>query len=292
MVNYVRHFRAIQYKMEADSRVTIYHLGLYWALFQTWNEHSFQTPIHVYRDEIMARAKIRTRNTYAKCMRELSEWNYISYDPAAHCFGPWLVAMRRLDGLKNVRERPAGDPPEASVSGTVARTSEGHVSETTGETACASTSESTGRTPTINYINNTNIQNNLNDNEQANSISNFGNDFTHPVQTPGAEEKSDTRGAGPGAGDPPAGDGTEAIPASLDEVYPFFASLYSTRVEAEKFYHYFNAKGWRIGEKSPMHNWRSAARHWILNAVRFNPHNGPTPGSLASPGPQNYAEPL
>jgi hypothetical protein len=289
MVNFVKHIRAIMYKLEADSRIEAHHVCLYWALFQTWNEHRFQNPMRIYRDEVMARAKIRTRKTYAKCMRELAGWSYFSYEPARHHFEPCLVLMRRFDGGKNAdvyapQREPGSEPDDRPLTSDVRDPQRDPTGEPRDDTRRG--------THNINYINNTNIQNNLNDNEQAHPISDFGNDFTHPVQTPGAEEKSDTRGGGAGASDRPGGDGTEAVPASLDEVYPFFAALYSTRVEAEKFYHYFNAKGWRVGEKSPMHNWRSAARHWVLNAARFNPHNGPTPGSLASPGPQNYAEPL
>lgn len=283
MVNFVKHIRAIMYKIEADSRIEAYHICLYWALFQTWNEHRFQNPMRIYRDEVMARAKIRTRKTYAKCMRELAGWNYFSYEPARHHFEPCLVVMRRFDGGKNAdvydpQREPSGDPNDRPLTSDVHDPQR----DPTGE----SRDDTNRGTHNINYINNTNIQNNLNDNEQAHPISDFGNDFTHPVQTPGAQEKSYTRGGGAG------GERPEAIPTSLDDVYFFFAARYSTRVEAEKFYHYYGAKGWKISEKLRVQNWRSAAQHWILNAPRFNPPNGPTPGSLSSPGPQNYSEPL
>jgi hypothetical protein len=223
-------------------------------------------------------------------MRELSEWEYFSYDPATRRFEPGIVVMRRFDGAKNTYTPASMYPDQTDVSETRTeterRTPEGSISETELRTSSGTASATDDDTHNINSRNNTNIQNNLNENEQAHPISDFGNDFTHSVQTPGAEEKSYTRGGGAG------GDRPEAIPASLDDVYFFFTALYSTRVEAEKFYHYYAAKGWKISEKLRLHNWRSAAQHWILNAPRFNAHNGPTPGSLSSPGPQNYAEPL
>ncbi|MBT1689166.1 hypothetical protein [Dawidia soli] len=292
MVNFVRHIRAVMYKLEADSRIEVYHVSLYWALFQTWNEHRFQNPMRIYRDEIMARAKIRTRTVYAKCMRELAAWGYFTYDPSTRRFEPCLVAMRRFDGAPHTRVEtswyplePVAEAGNEPATGPENGTTAGTTSATRTRTPSGTTTRTDGRTQYINSINDPTIQNDVNADEQAHPLSDFGNDLTPPAETPGGEEKSNVRGAGGGAG-------AEAIPASLDHVYPFFAILRSTRVEAEKFFHYFTSNGWKVGGRSPMRDWRAAARNWVLNAVRFQAHNGPTPGSLASPGPQNHAEPL
>lgn len=298
MVNYVKQARAVMYKLEADSRVDVYHIALYWALFQTWNEHRFQIPMRIYRDEIMKRAKIRSRKTYAKCMRELAAWNYFSYAPGVHHFEPCLVAMRRLDGGKNTYEPAVDQPEDLDVYDTGHDTRDGpndgpdrvpddgllprDVCGTNDDPNGDTTDGPKRDTPNINSINSTNIQNNLNENthEQARTISDFDRDFTHPVQTPDAEEKNNTRGGGP-----------EARPAHLEAVCDFFASLHSTRTEAEKFFRHYNSNGWNVG-RTPMYDWQESARGWLLRANQFNPPNGPTPGSLASPGPQNHAEPL
>jgi hypothetical protein len=42
--------------------------------------------------------------------------------------------------------------------------------------------------------------------------------------------------------------------------------------EAEKFLNYYESKGWKIGGRSPMKNWRAAAKNWMLNFEKFNPN--------------------
>jgi len=41
-------------------------------------------------------------------------------------------------------------------------------------------------------------------------------------------------------------------------------------VEAEKFFNYYSAKGWKVGSKSPMKDWEAAVRNWLLNFKKFN----------------------
>lgn len=40
--------------------------------------------------------------------------------------------------------------------------------------------------------------------------------------------------------------------------------------EAIKFFHYYESNGWKIGGRSPMKNWKSATKNWMLNAEKFN----------------------
>jgi len=78
-VNYVAHLNAWSARMQRDRRLTSSHISLYMALFFHWNEHWFQNPITVYRDEVMEKAGIGSRNTYAKALRALADWGYIIY---------------------------------------------------------------------------------------------------------------------------------------------------------------------------------------------------------------------
>ncbi len=41
--------------------------------------------------------------------------------------------------------------------------------------------------------------------------------------------------------------------------------------EAEKFLNYYESNGWKIGGRSPMKNWRAAAKNWNINFEKFNP---------------------
>ncbi len=53
---------------------------------------------------------------------------------------------------------------------------------------------------------------------------------------------------------------------SIEEVKEFFEN----DLEAEKYFNYYSSKGWVVGNKSPMKDWKAAARNWKMNAGKFN----------------------
>lgn len=60
---------------------------------------------------------------------------------------------------------------------------------------------------------------------------------------------------------------------SIEDVIDFFTKSQSTenaKVEAERFFNYYSSKGWIVGNKSPMKDWKAAARNWLLNSKKFN----------------------
>ncbi len=65
----------------------------------------------------------------------------------------------------------------------------------------------------------------------------------------------------------------KAIPSTLEEVQHYFLAQDSTKIEAEKFFNYFTSKGWLIGGKAKMKDWKAAARNWMLNARTTNKQN-------------------
>lgn len=55
---------------------------------------------------------------------------------------------------------------------------------------------------------------------------------------------------------------------SINQVKEFFEMMPDTElaeVEAEKFFNYYSATGWKIG-KSPLEDWEAAARNWIIKS--------------------------
>jgi SOS-response transcriptional repressor LexA len=70
-------FKAI----EKDCRISVTHIGIYAALLQFRADSGFINPIQAYRYEIIDIAKLSSPKTYHKCMRELSEYGYIRYEP-------------------------------------------------------------------------------------------------------------------------------------------------------------------------------------------------------------------
>lgn len=69
---------------------------------------------------------------------------------------------------------------------------------------------------------------------------------------------------------------------SMEEVKDFFKKSPFTEhaeVEAEKYFNYYSSKGWVVGNKSPMKDWKAAARNWKLNANKFQTANNPQKSS-------------
>lgn len=68
--------------IDKDPRINITHIGLYAALLQYWSEHRFENPVHVFSYEVMRIAKLSTKTTYHKCVKDLSNFGYIRYEPS------------------------------------------------------------------------------------------------------------------------------------------------------------------------------------------------------------------
>ncbi len=68
--------------IEKDYRISIKHIGIYAALLQYRQEHGFANPITAFSYNIMPLAKLSSPATYFKCVKELSEYGYIRYEPS------------------------------------------------------------------------------------------------------------------------------------------------------------------------------------------------------------------
>lgn len=70
-------------KLYEDDRLNPTHISIYFALFKYWNLNRFHNPFSVARYEIMKLAKVKSPNTYSKCIKELVSWRYLDYE-ASH----------------------------------------------------------------------------------------------------------------------------------------------------------------------------------------------------------------
>lgn len=68
--------------IEKDARISSTHIGIYAALLQYRKGKGFFNPIVVFSHEIMRIAKISSPATYLKCVRDLSDFGYIRYEPS------------------------------------------------------------------------------------------------------------------------------------------------------------------------------------------------------------------
>lgn len=68
-------------RIQADSRLTPVHHSLCMALCCCWQSNNCQMPFRVTRKQLMKSARILSTATYHKCIREMSAFGYISYQP-------------------------------------------------------------------------------------------------------------------------------------------------------------------------------------------------------------------
>ena len=52
------------------------------------------------------------------------------------------------------------------------------------------------------------------------------------------------------------------------EYFSFRLGLEQGKIEAEKFFNYYESNGWKVG-KNPMKNWKAAANNWITNSNTY-----------------------
>jgi hypothetical protein len=117
MVNYIHHIENTMNKFTEDERITPWHISLYFALFQIWNNTRFKEDINIRREELMSLSKIGSANTYTRSLKELNEWGYIQYTPSKSRFKSSKVHMYRFDTTPDTScdNTPDTSPDNTSV---------------------------------------------------------------------------------------------------------------------------------------------------------------------------------
>ncbi|MGW1453783.1 hypothetical protein ACWBC2_02215 [Salegentibacter agarivorans] len=96
-VNYISHLNGVLRKFADDENITSSHRSLYLAFFELWNQKHFPKNIMLNSKQVMALAKIRSRTTYHKLLRDLTNWGYLKYHPSTSPQMGSLVEMFRFD---------------------------------------------------------------------------------------------------------------------------------------------------------------------------------------------------
>ena len=96
-MNYIRHLNGFFARLAEDKRMSSYHISLYFALFQQWNANRFGEQFVITRAETMEMSRLGSVNTYARCMKELSQWGYIQYIPSSNVHSGSRVSCIRFD---------------------------------------------------------------------------------------------------------------------------------------------------------------------------------------------------
>lgn len=96
-MNYIKHLNGVSQNFYLDPRLRPGHISLYMALFFYWNLHHFPIEFYANRLEIMKMAKIGSRSTYHRLIKELSKWKYIAYLPTHNPTQKTMVRMSQID---------------------------------------------------------------------------------------------------------------------------------------------------------------------------------------------------
>ena len=196
-MNYLRHLNEFFERLDQDKRLSSYHISLYLALFRQWNEYRFCDRFVVSRAETMEQARIGSANTYARCMKELTDWGYIHYKASSNLHCGSIVSCIRFDseidpasdiksatGIRNdTADYPGNDPlPNIDLpSGIKTDTAAGTASDTAADTGTPGSlkSDTTGNTATDTGI-------------EHDAANNTGADTTGNTGTSGGTENDTT----------------------------------------------------------------------------------------------------
>lgn len=74
-------------KINADPRITVWHLGIYNALIQIWLKNNQEPYFHITRKKVMLMSRIKSAATYHKYMADLHQYGYIHYFPS---YNPYI----------------------------------------------------------------------------------------------------------------------------------------------------------------------------------------------------------
>ncbi|SDI02029.1 hypothetical protein SAMN04488062_12035 [Flavobacterium omnivorum] len=277
-MNYIKHLTGFFDRIVHDRNLNPTHISLYIALFQFWNINRFKNPISITRDEVMRISKICSKATYHKCMRELNDKGYLKYEPSFNPYkGSMVILFNFSEDLKPVQKRASKNEKILPNTEQVVN-KRGTSNETGTEQALV---------PSINYINKTNISNDLNLGEQSQNFENDNSDLK--IQNDkNQKEKSSAKKEKEGFVTSSA-----VEKPTIEDVKAYFLKQNFPELEAQKFFNYFSSNGWLVGGKTPMIDWTAAAQNWMLNANKFNTNEKPNRAKhLNTSTEKNYAEPL
>ncbi|SHO74300.1 hypothetical protein [Flavobacterium cucumis] len=295
-MNYIKHLTGFFEKVSADYDLNPTHISLYMAIFQLWNQNRFQNPISISRDELMRISKIASTATYHKCMKDLTDREYVIYKPSFNPFKGSILEVCKLDFYtKPVPKKELKKRATKSKNNQVIE----QVNEQVTKQALNKHQTSSKHVPYINNINNTNIINlakqEISKNEKKSIFTNsifdevqesdlkienekemLAFDNTDKKQT----EKSCQKKLREKKKKNFSNDSSVSINSvekllskfskpTQEETQIYFLEKNFPEIEAQRFFNYFESNGWLVGGRTKMKDWKAAARNWMLNARKF-----------------------
>ncbi|MGQ1787509.1 hypothetical protein [Saccharicrinis sp. GN24d3] len=300
------HINCVLDSLISDVRVLPRHIGLYMALYFVWGKLKFVNPMQAVRHEIMPLSKIGSVNTFIRTIKELDAWGYISYSPSKSQFEASVITIITFD---NSGGNTAGNSTGNTSSNSADNSSDISGGNTTGKSADNST-DNTGDTSTGN------TGGNSAGNTGGNRTGNTQSDNSAPVYKllnnnhisllDNNKEILNNNIGGRAHGEQPEVLGLKKADAdekkkkrfvkpTLKQIEGYFKQKEADPNQAERFFNHFESNGWKVGGRSPMKDWKAAARNWILNISRYSSNKEnkeDTTNYLSTKNDKDYGEPL
>lgn len=229
-VNYVGHETAFFASLFEDNGLKHYDIAVYYILFQLWNCKWFQSPMRIYRSEIMRLARV-SKGCYYQSLQRLTIAKRITYIPGNHENLAEVIIILF----------------EKSITGAVSKTS--HPSLELGTTPVLETGHSS-KQKIIKNVNSTVPNNNKNFDSEKRMQKTIGPPLPvsgHPKDSAFSNNIETLYSCAP----------------TLEEVELYFLEMNISPEEAKAFYNHNQKKGWKFKHGTPIKVWKAIANKWI-----------------------------
>jgi len=318
-MNYIRHLNGFFARLAEDKRMSSYHISLYFALFQQWNADRFGEQFVITRAETMEISRLGSVNTYARCMRELSEWGYIRYIPSSNLHSGSRVSCISFDTASDTAANTTIDTGRNTgnssnlINDTAidTRKNTGNENDTAGDTGTDTARDTgifsgiksdTGRNTAGEKIEGAGIKNDTARNTATDTP------FINSLNKNKQEEESVRRNQKFDVDENEKKQkrlrktNSENLPEEksqvpdLSETEQFFEQNQFPRNEAQKFFAHYQSSGWKTGDQMKILSWQAVARKWMNNTQSFKTDerepNQVGTSKLSVTVNKDYSEPL
>ncbi|WP_166333018.1 hypothetical protein [Sphingobacterium chungjuense] len=276
-MNYIKPLSQFFSLTQQDANLSATHLSLFMALFQLWNESRFTAQLQITRHKAMQLGRIHSKATYHRAIWCLHHQRYIDYQPSYH---PHLGSHISFFPLENSDTSTADELDTRSVNEPL--TSSIAIPDHLLSTRL--TKNPFNKLYTLN--NNTSIINNRSrarDQKREEKINSTSAKNGVVAALDFEKEKSCAKKE-------------KDLPLSMELVYAFFIEQQSTKQQVRRFVDHYSSNGWLVDGKSPMKDWKAAARNWIGNIDHYakpkNHANSNRAQQLHTNNRNDYSEPL
>jgi hypothetical protein len=256
--------------VEKDSRLTPFHISIYWALLHVWNKKHFAESFLISKNEILCLSKIGSEHTYYKRVSELHNWNYFECIPGKNgvvkCKFKLFEFSEQL--IAQILESDVFFDSALQICSTA-------IVDTVELQKCSSTTAIMQQQDCNNasiLIRQKRLIRHKDSLEQNHLNDAFKIKEEQRKKVPAKKERN-----------------FNSIP-NENEIEEFFISNNATKEMGQKFFLYYSETGWVNKNNCPITNWQAAAKRWILNEFPSNTIN--LTKQVKSKNDRNYDKPF